>query len=505
MELKRVFAIDLGASGGKCFVGTFQNSDFRMDEIHRFEHEPVVFFVKEDSGSVVERVHWDDTFLYNNIIKGLKKYRREVSQELESIGIDTWGTDGQFLTPTGEFLGKIYCYRDHRLDNMCDELTRLLSRKRIYEITGIHFWPFNISNQLLWFTRNRKYLLEKADIFLPMPTIFLFYLGGVKKIDTSWASVTQIMDARKKTWSREILDAIGIPPDLMPEIVEPGTACGNIYKEIAYLCRINRARLICVASHDTASAYVAAPTEKSSNNLIISSGTWSLVGRLIDEPITSENALNANLSNEGGVGNIRLLKNCMGTWPVQQLLKVWEEEDGKKMGWDEVVKLVEKAPHFTGFIDPDNQVFYNPENMEKTLIDFLKNTGQEVKPKRGTLLRIVYESLAMKYRYVKEQIDKVCGTSSEMVNIVGGGSKNTLLNQFTADATGLKVITGPEEATAAGNIMIQAISLGIIKSIEEAHELIKSAFSIKEYKPKEFKQWDLEYKRFLKILKNNRY
>jgi len=501
MKTRTVFAADLGASGGKCFVGVFKESGFKMHEIHRFEHEPVDFFVQESRGKLSVRTYWDDILLYNNIIKGLKKYRREFSPELDAIGIDTWGTDGHFITPTGEFLGKIYCYRDHRLDNMCEELARILPRERIYEITGIHFWPFNISNQLLWFSKYRKYLLEIADVFLPMPTVFLYYLGGVKKIDTSWASVTQVMDARKKAWSREILSAIGIPETMMPEIVHPVTICGEIYEEIASQCKINRAKLICVASHDTASAYVAAPTEKNSNNLIISSGTWSLVGRLIDEPITTEKALNANLSNEGGVGNIRLLKNCMGTWPIQQLLKLWEEEDGQKMSWDEVVKLVEKAPPFNGFIDPDNQIFYNPDNMEKAIIGYLKRTGQRVKLERGTLLRVIYESLAMKYRYVKEQIDDVCGTPSEMLNIVGGGSKNALLNQFAADATGLRVITGPEEATAVGNIMLQGIALGIINSIDEAHELIRSAFSIKEYLPKNFKKWDSEYSKFLKILK----
>jgi rhamnulokinase/L-fuculokinase len=354
MSVKRIFAADIGASGGKCFVGTFDEGKFSFQETHRFTHESVCFFVEDSSKTVSERMCWDDTLLYQNIIRGLCAYRREISDTLDSIGIDTWGSDGAFISADGDILGKVYCYRDHRLDRMIEVTRRKVDAKRIYQITGIHFQPFNISNQLLWFVQNRPDLLQKVDMFLPMPTLFYYYLGNVKKVDSSWASVTQVMDARKMQWSDEILKVLGFPKALLPEIVPPGTAIGNVHELLAEKVGLNRALLVSVGSHDTASAYAAAPVENPDEALIISSGTWSLVGKLIPEPITSPRTMAMNISNEGGIGNIRFLKNCMGLWIVQELRRMWCIRDGKEMSWGEITELVEKARPFRFFIDPDD-------------------------------------------------------------------------------------------------------------------------------------------------------
>lgn len=500
MAAKRLFAADLGASGGKCFAGVFEKKRFTLKEIHRFAHEGVSFYLPDRTGTVRERMYWDDIFIYRNIVDGLRAFRRDVGDKLDSIGIDTWGADGHFVSEDGEMLGKIHCYRDHRLDNMVAEIKKKVDPRRIYEITGVHFQPFNLSNQIHWFVKNRPDLIRPRCFFLPIPSVFYYYLGGVKQVDSSWASVTQLMDAKKKKWSPELLRKLDIPLSIMPEIVEPGAILGKLSGELAEATGLNRAALVAAASHDTASAFAAAPISNADEALIISSGTWSLVGKLVPEPITTEAAQKAGVSNEGGVGNIRLLKNCMGTWLVQELRRAWRHADGREMEWGEITAMAAAAKPFVSLIDPDNAGFYNPANMQTAIAEFCRKTDQPVPADRGAFLRAVYESLALKYRAVNEQISSVCGQSSKVVHIVGGGSKNAMLNQFTANALGLPVLAGPEEATAVGNMMVQAKGLGIIPSLLDALPLIKQAFPIKQYKPADGRTWDAAYKRFQEVL-----
>lgn len=500
MSQKRLFAIDLGASGGKCFAGTLDDGAFTMEEVHRFPHEGVSFYLPDREGEIVERAHWDDVLLYHNIMLGLEKHAREISPTLDSIGIDTWGADGHFVNEDGEMLGKIYCYRDHHLDDMVDVVKAKTGARRAYEVTGIHFQPFNVSNQLHWFVTNRRDLLRPGCSYLPIPTVFYYYLGGVKKVDSSWASVTQLMDAKTGTWSEEILEALEIPKAILPEIVSPGTVVGELHAELAEAVGLNRAALIAVAAHDTASAFAAAPISDPAESLIISSGTWSLVGKIVPEPITSEQAMAANISNEGGIGNTRFLKNCMGTWLLQELRRTWRSEDGVEMSWEEITSSAESAQPFAAFVDPDDAGFYNPANMQTAIEEFCRRTGQPVPESRGELLRMCYESLALKYRYVNEQICGASGTTTTSVNVVGGGSKNRLLSQFTADASGLPVLAGPEEATAVGNFMVQAVGLGILGSMADAMPIIRQAFPIREYVPGDTTAWDGAYERFRKIV-----
>ncbi|TFG63400.1 MAG: rhamnulokinase, partial [Spirochaetales bacterium] len=360
---KQMIAVDLGASGGKCFLGAVSRDSFSVRELARFPYEGVSLYLPGRDGKIVEHSYWDDLYIYGNIVKSLHTFRREAGRELDSVGIDTWGADGQCLDKNGEILGSVYCYRDHRLDCMVDILKSVVDPRRVYEITGIHFQPFNQSNQLLWLKRERPEDLKRAVKFLPIPTLFYYYLGGADKVDTSWASATQLMDARTREWSAEILSAIGIPLSLMPGIVPPGTVIGSLHEELAEAVGINRANLTAVGSHDTASAFAAAPVETATEALIISSGTWSLIGKLLPAPITTDKAFSANISNEGGIGGIRFLKNCMGTWIVQELRRAWAIEDGRETDWAELISLAEKAPAFTAFIDPDNPSFYNPRDM----------------------------------------------------------------------------------------------------------------------------------------------
>ncbi len=501
MDEKKLFAVDLGASGGKCFVGVFGEGTFRMEEVHRFAHEGVTYFLPDRAGGVRERAYWDDTAIYQNIVKGLQAARRQFGPVLDGIGIDTWGADGHLVTPDGDLLGKVYCYRDHRLDTMCDEVKQRLDAARVYAITGNHFQPFNQSNQLLWVATRHPELLKLAGVYLPVPALFYYYLGGCRAVDSTFASVTQMMDAKKGKWSQEMLKALGIPKRIMPEIVKPGARIGRLQPKLAEACGLNEVDLIAVGSHDTASAFAAAPVKNAKKALIISSGTWSLVGKLIKKPITTPEAMALGLSNEGGIGNTRFLRNCMGTWIVQELLRVWEIADGKRMEWREVDTLTPAAAPFQAFIDPDDKRFYNPANMEAAIRGFLQESGQAAPADRGAILRCVYESLALKYRYVNETINRVTGTETEAVHIVGGGSNNALLNQFTADSVGVPVLAGPKEATAVGNLMVQAVGAGVLPDLKAAMPLIKSAFPIVTYRPQDTAAWDVAYARFVRLLK----
>lgn len=493
---KRLLAVDLGASSGKCFVGCFGAGGFSLEEVHRFAHEGVSFFLPDRTGAVTERTCWDDTHIYNEIVKGLQAFRRNVGPRLDALGVDTWGADGHFFSADGDMLGKIHCYRDHRLDNMCAEVQARMDARRLYDITGIHFLPFNVSNQLLWFVTRRKELLKASVRYLPVPSLFNYYLGGCTAVDSTFASVTQLMDARRRQWSTPVLKALGIPRKLLPEIVDPGTRIGKLHAPLAESLGLNAADLVAVGSHDTASAFAAAPVRSHSRALIISSGTWSLLGRIVRRPITTEAAQAHNLSNEGGIGNTRLLKNCMGTWIVQELLRGWTAADGRRMEWGEVTRLAEQAPAFAALIDPDSSDFYNPPDMEKAIRAWLAKTGQPAPVDRGGLLRLAYESLALKYRYVNSQIEQVTGTATEVVHIVGGGCRNDLLNQFTANALGVKVQAGPEEATAVGNLMVQALACEILPDLASAQPLIRAAFPIRDFRPSDPQAWEAAWATF---------
>jgi rhamnulokinase len=497
----RILAVDLGASGGKCFAGSFEHGRFTLKELRRFSHEAVTFHAAHADGSLEERAVWDDVLLHSNVIAGLRTYGREVGPVLDSVGIDAWGADGAFVTEEGVPLGPMYAYRDHRLDSMIEQVKSRMDARRLYGITGIHFQPFNVSNQLLWWMLNRRGLVRKGVRFVPAPTLFSYWLGGVTDVDSSWASITQLMDCRTHAWSAEVLQALGIPEWIMPGILEPGTVTGRLHAPVAEAAGVSRAMLVAVASHDTASAFAAAPVSDVEGALILSSGTWSLIGKLIPEPNTGTEAMEANISNEGGIGNTRFLKNCMGMWIVQELRREWRNHDGREMGWDEISGLAMRAVPFAALIDPDDPSFYNPPSMERAISEYCRKNGQTAPTDRGALLRAVYECLALKYRVTAELISRISGRPNTAVHVVGGGSRNDFLNQMTADALGLPVTAGPVEATAVGNAMVQALGSGVISGMADALPMIRAAFPIRDFKPSNHGPWAAAYGKFKALLK----
>lgn len=499
MNPTQLFAADFGASGGKCFSARLDGSRFQMQEVHRFAHEAVPFFLEDRHGVVQERTYWDDTLLYHQLLQGLRACRRAGFDRLDAIGIDTWGADAQLLTPDGDALGRLYCYRDHRLDTMSARVQARVDPRHVYAVTGIHFQPFNLSNQLLWLVENRPELLQHGSRVLPVPALFAWYLGGNGSVDATWASISQLMDAARRDWSDDLLAALGIPRAILPPIVPPGTVIGALRAPLAKSLDLNAAAIVATAAHDTACAFAAAPVDEPAEALIISSGTWSLVGKLVPAPVTNEAALAANLSNEGGIGNVRLLKNCMGTWLVQELRRAWAAADGREWSWSELDAMTSAAAPFATLINPDDAGFYNPSNMEAAIVSYCRRVGQPVPGDRGAMLRAVYESLALKYRYVAGQIDRVSGTTTRRVHIVGGGSRNAQLNQFTANALGLPVFAGPEEATAVGNFMVQALGLGVLRSMADALPIIRASFPITRFDPQPGTDWDRAIARFSRL------
>jgi len=492
-------ACDLGASGGKFFIGVFEDRKFTLQEIHRFEHGPVSLYVRQGD-NVVSRAYWDDLYLYQNIIEALQKYRRDVSDRLDSLGIDTWGTDGQFFTKDGDTLDRIYSYRDHRLDDMVEQLTAVIDRKTVYEKTGIHFWPFNLSNQIYWFRKYRPELFDKATSFLSVGGVFYYYLCGARITEYTWASVSQLLDAATQQWCPEIFDAIDVPVSLMAPVVPPGREIGALFPQLAEQIGLNEFKLITAPMHDTASAFASAPVEDEAGALIISSGTWSLIGKLVPEPIITEEALQENFSNEGGVGNIRFLRNSMGTWPVQELRRIWKEKDGGEMSWEQITETAQQGADFAYFIDPDDLSFYSPDNMELAIQQYCKDTGQDVPTTRPDILNTVYQSLALKYAMTNQCVQCVCRRPTRKIHIVGGGAKNNLLNQYTANAAGVPVVAGPSEATAVGNIMVQAVALGLIDNLKEAIPIIGDSFAVQKYQPADQAQWRQALQRLESII-----
>lgn len=496
---KIVGAIDLGASGGKFIIGIFTRDKFKVEEVYRFKNGPVNLYLKTPP-KTLHKMYWDDLAIYEEIIKGLKTLAKVYGEDLTSLGIDTWGTDGGFYRETGEMLDRVYNYRDHRLDTVRKEMFKLLPEKKLFSLTGIPSMPFNMVNQLFWIGRYRPEIVAAAQVFLPIHAIFYYYLCGASIAEYTWLSTTQLLDPFKKTWSEKVFKTFSLPLRLMPPMVMPGTKIGRLHKEIAQEIGLKPFNLVATATHDTASAYAACPVEDERKALIISSGTWSLVGKLIPEPIINDEVYQSHFTNEGGVGNIRFLKNVMGTWIIQELRRIWKEKDGKEMSWDEIVALAKKARPFYAFIDPDNNIFYNPPNMEEAIKTFCRATGQPLPQERGEILRVAYEGLALKYAVVNEMIERLTGNKNNMVHVVGGGARNTLLNQFTADSTGLPVLAGPEEATAIGNIMVQAKTCGLVRSIKEARKLIRASFPMKEYKPQNNRIWRAALSNFKKVI-----
>jgi rhamnulokinase len=482
---RQFLAFDLGAESGRAIIGRLRGDLLDIREIHRFPNEPV-----RQNGSL----HWDILRLWLEIRRALERLANE---GLDSLAVDTWGCDYALVGEQGELLQNPYHYRDSRTDGVMQDVHHRVPADEIYSITGIQFLPFNTLYQLYAACRATPKLIEAAATFLTVPDLFNYWLTGRLVSEYTNATTTQFVDARSRSWANGLLSRLGIPTRLMPPIVEPGTVLGGLGHEVS--ASLAGTPVVAPACHDTGSA--VASIEGGGRRAFLSSGTWSLLGTEVAGPIITPGARELNFTNEGGVfGTTRLLKNIAGMWLLQACRKTWASQ-GAQFEYDELLAAAgDERLAFRALFDPDHPAFLHPSCMMSAIAHYCRETGQPEPEGPPAFTRAILESLAFKYRVVIEALDRLTGRRIEEIQIVGGGSRNRLLNQFTADATGCAVLAGPVEATALGNIALQMVGTGAVGSLAEARRIIDRSFPVERFEPANPDRWSSEYRRFQEYL-----
>lgn len=491
MSQHEYIALDLGAESGRAILGSLQGDRLRIEEKARFSNE---------TQSIGGHLYWDINELFSNIKNGMRLCARTEIHP-ESVAVDTWGVDFGLLDRGGTLLERPYSYRDHRTDGMMERFFEVVPRQRVYDLTGIQFMQLNSLFQLYATVLTDPGLFRRVARLLFMPDIFNYLLTGETKCEFTIATTSQIFNPRRMDWDPELLSALGIPRSVMQEIVAPGTSLGLLKESIAGETDLEGIGVTAVASHDTGSAIAAIPAE-GEDWAYISSGTWSLMGVEIGIPIITEDALNANFTNEGGVeGTFRFLKNIMGLWLLQQCRKEWSSST--QYTYDDLIRLTDGAKPFRSLIDPDYSDFFNPPSMQKSIQAYCQKTSQRAPEQAAEFVRCILESLALKYRATLEQLRQLTGRRISRVHVIGGGSQNRLLCQYAANAMGVPVIAGPVEATAIGNILIQAHALGHVGSLAEIRMIVGQSFQPVRYEPRDQDVWKSAYERFTTLISMN--
>jgi rhamnulokinase len=479
-------AFDLGAESGRAVVGLFESGRLRLSELGRFPNEMV---------TVSGHLHWDINSLFARIKESMRKCANEVDASPASAAIDTWGVDFALLGRDGAVLGLPFAYRDDRTRGAIEEFSRVIPEARLYELTGIQLMPFNTLYQLFSMVRDSSPLLPEASDLLFMPDLFNHMLTGEMKSEFTFATTSQLFNPGKGDWEEELFDALGISSGIMQEVVQPGTVIGSLSGGVRKETGLGSLPVIAAASHDTASAVAAVPAE-GDDWAYISSGTWSLMGVETTEPVITGDSMRYNFTNEGGVGGTyRFLRNVMGLWLLQRCREAWAGE--RVCSYKELAAMAAEAPRFRAIIDVDHESFLNPPSMPEAISSYLRKTGQQAPQGHAGLVRMILEGLALRYREVLEQFREMRAQTINRIHVVGGGARNRLLCQFTADATGLPVIAGPVEATAAGNVLVQAMGLGLLSSLEDIRDVTRRSFDLERYEPVDTAGWDTAYERFL--------
>lgn len=482
MASKAYLAFDLGAESGRAVLGRVDAGRIGFEEIHRFANSPIV-----ETSSLRWNVHglWQEMQHALTLVEGV---------QLSGIAVDTWGVDYALLGPQGELLENPLHYRDARNAPAMTEALKTVPRDEVYARTGVQFLSINTLYQLVAATRHNPELLDAAHRFVMMPDLFNYWLTGEMVCEYTDASTTQLIDPKTRTWAFDLFERFNLPARIAPPIVEPGSLLGAIRPGANPRGTLGGTPIVATASHDTASAVAAIAARD--GTAFISSGTWSLVGMEVDEPVLTPRAMQLNFSNEGGVeGTTRLLKNVMGLWLLQGCRKSWAQR-GQHFSYEELIRAAEAEPGFQHLVDPDNVAFVNPDDMPGAIGRFCRHTDQPSPSTPGACARAVLDSLALKYRIVIRELEQVAGRAIERIRVIGGGSQNALLNQLTADATGLPVIAGPVEATALGNIAVQMLATGGVDSLADARAIIDRSFEKTTFTPRDVDAWIRHSPRF---------
>ena len=491
MKTYKFLAFDFGASSGRAILATFDGKKLNLEEKHRFSNDPV---------TVNGGMYWDVLRLFHEIKQGILKCANSGDRDIDCIGIDTWGVDYGLLDKNDKLLENPYHYRDTRTDNMIEKACEIVSKQEIFNETGIAFNWFNTIYQLLSEKLSDTTAYNNAKTLLFMPDLLNFFLTGEKRCEYTIASTSQMFDSSKQEWASGLLNKLGIRTDIFPEMIYPGEQVGVLKAELAEELGVGRIPVIAVASHDTGSAVASVPVTDTKDFIYISSGTWSLMGVELDAPIVSEKSMEYNFTNEGGVNKtIRFLKNIMGLWLIQESRRQWDRE-GTLLSFDELEKQAREAKPFESLIDPDYEAFQTPGNMPEKIREYCRKTNQPVPETKGEIIRCIAQSLAFRYRKTIEDMENVTGRKYSVINIVGGGIKDKMICQFTANGTKRAVEAGPVEATSIGNIVVQAMAVGAIKDLHEGREVVKNSFDIARYEPQDCEEWDKAYQKWLDII-----
>jgi len=479
---KSFLALDLGAESGRAILARLHSGVLTTQEIHRFKNEPV-----EYGGSL----HWDVTRLWWEVRKALLGLEE---MELAGIGVDAWGVDYALLGERGELLQNPYHYRDARTNGVMQDVFRKVAKEEIYSATGIQFMPINTLYQLYAAVRDTPALLKAAERLVMIPDLVHYWLTGNAVCEFTNATTTQLVNPATRTWATELMRRLELPTHLLAEIVEPGTQVGTLLPSISRNSALSATRVIAPATHDTGSAVAAISARD--GTAFLSSGTWSLLGTELDAPVISPEALSHNFTNEGGVnGTTRLLKNVMGLWMLQCCRQSWTAQ-GQSCDHLELMELAAREDSFRCLVDPDHASFLRPSDMPAAIDQFCAKTHQPSPKSVGGYVRAILESLAFKYRLVLHNLEQLIGRRIHQIRVIGGGSKNRLLNQMTADATGRKLLAGPAEATALGNVAIQILATGGASSLKEVRQIIDRSYPVEGFEPLDTVKWDRHADRF---------
>ncbi|MDR0712993.1 MAG: rhamnulokinase [Bacteroidales bacterium] len=489
MESHTFIAFDLGATSGRAIAGILSDEKIVMEEVSRFANNMV---------SVGEHLHWNILGIYDILKNSLKTYALSGKPALESIGIDTWGVDFGLLAGDGSLLGAPYAYRDPHTNGVMEEYFKLLPREKVYELTGIQFMQFNSLFQLFAMKRNGSSLLEAAKDLLFLPDLLNYLFTGVKKAEFTIASTSQMLNPKTMTWAKELFDVFDVPVSLMQPLSLPGVITGYLTDSVRKETGTDKIPVVAVGAHDTASAIAAVPAE-GENWAYLSSGTWSLMGIETKKPLIDKETEKMNFTNEGGIGGtFRFLKNITGMWLLEQCRKEWASE--KDYAYGELVNMAKTEKPFVCFVDPDAPDFMNPESMIIAIKNYCQRSKQPVPSSTGQIVRCIFESLALKYRYTLEQLQRVSPHPIEKLHVIGGGAKNDYLCQMTANAIKMPVIAGPAEGTAIGNLLVQAMALGYLKSLSDIRQIVRNSIDTRNFYPQNAGEWEQAYSKYKTVI-----
>ena len=486
--MKKILSFDFGASSGRAMISSFDGEKITMEEIHRFSNDTVI---------VNGTMYWDILRLFFEIKTSITKAVN--SGGFDAIGIDTWGVDFGLIDKRGKLLSNPVHYRDSRTEGIPEKVFETISKEEIYNRTGTQCMRINTLYQLMYLKENEPELLENAEKFLLTPDLFAYMLTGETRAEASIASTTNLYNPYKRDWDYELIERLGLDKNLFPEIIKAGNIYGYLTNEICEELGCEKVPVIAVCAHDTASAVAATPSF-ADDFVYISCGTWSLFGIELPEPIINDEVCKLNFTNEGGFKDtVRFLKNIMGLWLIQESRRQWRRE-GEEVGFDQLEKEALASEPFKCFVDVDDPMFESAGNLPRRVKEFCEKTGQYVPENRGEIMRCIYQSIAMKYKYTFNKLGEIANKKYTKINMLGGGIKDKLLCRLTADACNAEVLAGPTEATVMGNIAVGYYALGEIKDFADIRKTVSNSTDIKHYLPENPEAWEEAYERYLKIM-----